>query len=141
MRASFRSSVWVVGAIAALFTAACSIDVETHDIELGDGSKGELGKLRFEVSSSACLLGCALDKPALQGSLVTIIASRMAPDAHLTARLAGGGRSTIVEQRESCSNDRSCSVSVDIEVDAGGATVLVNAVGAQSVARFRITAE
>ena len=117
MRPSFRSSLWIVGAVAALFTAGCSIDVSTPDVEIGDQSRGDLGKLRFEISSSDCLLGCALDKPALQGSLVTVIASNVAPDAHAKARLVGGGRSSIVDQRESCSDERTCSLSVDIEVD------------------------
>lgn len=124
MRSSLRSSLLAVGAVAALFGVGCSIDMNTNDPDfaLGDRSNGDLGKLRFEVSSSDCLLGCALDKPALQGSLVTVIASNIARDARLTARLAGGGRSAIVDQRESCtsSGDRPCSIAVDIEVDDAG---------------------
>lgn len=118
--------------VASLSVSACSF-------RLGDDSPGERGEARFQYSSGDCLFGCSMDRPALAGSIVTVVARPEQADRRLTARIAGGSPATIAEQRESCYCDdgdssrniepgercleretKRCSLSVDVDARAPG---------------------
>jgi hypothetical protein len=87
--------------LASLFAGGCT------PVRLGDDSSGDLGNARFEYQSSDCFFGCSLDRPALEGSKVTIIARGGDVEKRPTARLATGATGVIAAQSESCSCDRS----------------------------------
>jgi hypothetical protein len=87
------------------------------------GTEGDKGALTFEYD--ACLFGCGLDRPALQGSAVTLEVKGGAADAALVARLAGGAAATISNQNYSCTA-ADCRLFVTVETkDAGEAKVEV----------------
>lgn len=121
-----------------LFLTA-SLSVSACSFRLGDDSPGELGEARFEYSSSSCLFGCSMERPALAGSIVTVVARTEEGDRRLTARIAGSSSARIAEQRESCHCDdgdtsrnvepaercleretKRCSLSVDVDARAPG---------------------
>lgn len=120
----------------ALSAAACSFGI-------GESTEGDQGKMHFEYTGGDCLLGCGLDRNALQGSLVTVSARGGDGDVRKKARLTSGAIGAISAQRESCSCEtttrdtrksrsvepstgcasgetKSCSLSVDIETAQPG---------------------
>lgn len=126
-----RLASFAFASVLALVTG-CNLDTET------DGTKGVE---EFSYSSSQCgLLGCGLDKPTLQGSRITIMASGGDTSLRPTAKLAHGNVGSIASQSETCScaqdnntrsldqpsdscrsgETKSCSLSIDIETTTAG---------------------
>ncbi len=99
LSSSSSSSVLVPLALLmiAVAPAACT------SVELGERSTGERGTLAFEYTSLDCLFGCALDKPALLGSTVSIQVSQLDPSKTYVARLGENGFGSITTQSQSCS--------------------------------------
>jgi hypothetical protein len=137
MKSAYSFSVFAVA-----FTA-CTLS----PFSLGDGTKGERGALTFEYSSSQCVFGCALDRPVLLGSMITIQAHGGDPAVRTTLSVlpAAPGSTT---SRELCSCERrssnsasarsvepdaacaagetkSCRVSLDLEARMGGVANIV----------------
>jgi len=80
---------------------------------------GEKGALTFEYDS--CVFGCGLDRPALQGSAVTLEVQGGTANAGLVARLSNPAVGTIANQYYSC-DEGTCSLFVDIETKQAGET-------------------
>ena len=99
------SSLLAFGSLlVATFTTGCFYDPPSEPIRLfGDDSPGQLGKARFEFSSSNCELGCGLDRTALQGSMVTVIVNGGDANRRPSARLASPELGKIAQQKEDCS--------------------------------------
>lgn len=124
----------------ALALTASTLALAGCDFHIGEDTAGETGKLRFEYSSNDCLFGCGLDKLALEGSKVTVVATGGEPGTRMSARLASGAFAKISDQRENCTckSDKatrlvdavesckvgetreSCSLAVDIETTGSG---------------------
>ncbi len=100
-----------------LALAACSF-------KLGDDSPGALGNARFEYQSDGCAFGCGLDKTALQGSRVTIVATTSDPSkAPQKAFFDSPTIGTIAYQMPSVTNsngESSFTINVDIETTGAG---------------------
>lgn len=123
--------------LIALGAAACSA-------KLGEDSAGDNGTLRFQYSDgNGCLLGCSLDRSALQGSQVSISAKSSDADVRMTARLSDASVGRISSQSQSCScrsssrsrsvtpnekctsvETRECSLAIDIETNRPGDATL-----------------
>lgn len=80
---------------------------------------GEKGALTFEYDS--CLFGCGLDRPALQGSAVTLEVKGGSAGAALVARLDNSAVGVIANQHFSC-DEGTCRLFVDIETKQAGET-------------------
>ncbi len=118
-------------------------------IELGGSTKGDSGKVSFRYSSSQCAFGCALDRPVLQGALITVQVRGASPDVRHELRLTPASIGTMVatetctcERQESASSvaltpvdpptacpanqKKTCQWSADIQTsDAGDARLLL----------------
>ncbi len=134
---SISSRLFAVALLAAP-VAGC-------DFSLTDDTAGEKGVVRFQYSSSSCLLGCGLDRSALQGSMVTVRAKGTAiaqkkPTASLSNAAIGKianaatsscsceaeGSSRSVEPDGTCGDNatKECTLDVDIETTGEGDTKL-----------------
>jgi hypothetical protein len=80
-------------------------------------SVGDKGELTFKFDS--CLLDCALDQPALQGSAVSITAKGGKPNVALSVRLADSAVATISEQSYVC-DGTDCRLQMKIETKQQG---------------------
>ena len=132
-------------ALSVVALAACSIG----SFELGSETKGNAGKLSFHYESSQCGFGCALDRPVVLGSMITVQATGGDPAVRYDVRLASADMGTVVHT-ESCmcthatgassseshpvdpatpcasAETKSCVHSADIQtLAAGDATLLV----------------
>ncbi|MBL8610859.1 MAG: hypothetical protein JNL38_26190 [Myxococcales bacterium] len=87
---------WVFASFVAAATAACSLS-------LGSDSAGENGVMRFEYQSSQCTFGCDLERPALEGSAVSIAAKGGDVDSHFNFVFEPSDLAAVQEQTESCS--------------------------------------
>jgi hypothetical protein len=91
--------------LLSLAVTGCSFDPHLD-------TTGDKGNLQFRYSS--CLLGCALDKNALQGSRISLSVSGGDPNTSLSARLAADAQiGTIAYQSQSCSCESSSNGSTD----------------------------
>src|SRR6059058_5252639 len=95
--------------------AGCNFDPQTD-------SSGELGNARFAYSGAQCeLFTCPMDKNALLGSMVTVVATgdRARPPVH--AMFANQAVGRIIDSRPDCGADSSaCQYSVDIATTGAG---------------------
>jgi hypothetical protein len=117
---------------AVLLPLGCSLDTT-------NSSTGELDTLRFQYRESACVFGCSLERPVLQGSAVVIEARGGDVNVRRHARLANSTVGRIESQQESCyceangnargvelsglcpaSETKTCRISVQIETLAAG---------------------
>jgi hypothetical protein len=124
--------------------ALCTLSAAGCSAKLGEKTDGENGALRFSyTNASGCIFGCGLDRPALQGSMVTVMSEGGNPDIRATARLVDPTVARIAAQTESCrctshtensseshsidAGDRcvsgqtkECSLSLDVETSQAG---------------------
>lgn len=140
-----RKLLHIVPALALL--AGCSIQLwDPPSLRLGDGTKGERGRLEFAYTSSQCLFGCGLDRSVLQGSAVDVTVDGGDPNVHYNAQLGPGSpgqlrwiesfycdsrtststASRSVGPSEACtgSEERSCVRMAKVETSGPGSVVL-----------------
>jgi len=126
MRGPFKV---IVGLSLGLSAVACNF-------ALGSDSAGEKGVVRFEYQSNQCAFGCALDRPALEGSAVTVSASGGAVDKHLHFVFEPGDVAAIKDQTESCSCESS-----DGKTSTTGGTELACKAGEKKSCSRQVTLE
>ena len=118
MRLSFFATTLAL----SLSPLACGpVESGSASLSLGTDSPGALGKARFDYAASDCPFGCSLDRPVLQGSLITIVASVDQAPADLSATLTGASVGRISGQTPDCSVDlKRCKLYVDIQTTGAG---------------------
>jgi hypothetical protein len=128
-----------------LLLAACTAQtspVGAGGATLGSGTPGNNGKLQFAYVSSQCGLGCPLDRPVVQGAMITIQATGGDPSIAYTmavepaslgtvttaqtcmcsssAGTSGSGRVVGVGEPCGSGETRSCIVSADVQTSGPG---------------------
>jgi len=128
-----------------LLLAACTAQTSSPGdggVTLGTSTTGKNGKLQFAYVSSQCDLGCALDRPVVQGAMITIQASGADSTVPYTMAVAptslgmvtttetctcsssngngGSGRTVGVTQTCNAGETRSCVVSGDVQTAGAG---------------------
>jgi hypothetical protein len=133
--------------LSLLFLAACGSGPAAQTSDGSFTTRGQSGKLDFAFSSDQCaLLGCSLDSPVLQGSMITIVAGHVDPAGTYTVAidppvLGGVVTSKILscsyrdattltvrtlEPGQSCNADETelCDVQADIQTAGSGTATL-----------------
>ena len=99
--------------VVSLVALACSPP------PLGTETEGDKAVVKFAYSGRDCVFGCALDRAALQGSAVNVSVSGPF-DERTKARSSDPAIAKIATQEISCSEDKTCTISLSIETTLAG---------------------
>jgi hypothetical protein len=87
--------------------------------KLGTETEGDKGSLVFQYTGRDCVLGCAVDRAALQGSRVDLtVQGGVAAGAK--ARIVDTTIATVAEQSVSCPDGDLCSIKLSVETHLAG---------------------